>query len=451
MLLSITVENFLSFKEETTISFKKKLRNSQHNHPNQVFSDTNTNTNTLKLITFFGTNGAGKSNIIRAIRYIDKAILTGKPDRTENFSFFNNDNPICLSIEFLTKDTIYQYSLKIVGRNLLCEKLSFKHNDKQDYQKIFERILSNEFYLYPDIDIQRFKPVALSSETRLSLHELATNRHLLEDEENEFLNHIRNVYKFFKKDLEIIFPNSHSSPLNLIRLIHSSEDDFKNAMTNFIGKFDIGIKNITIEKLDANKIIEEVFNGDSDEKKDFEQNKLGDKTKEDGLEGFNGILGTSKGFFYVSYNSSANDFSYSSPVTHHMINKTSEKALYFWEASSGTQRLINLFPIFDEKIKSKIILIDELENSLHPDIVVNLVETFTNNESLQDHQLILATHENALFHQDIIRKDGIFIIEKTALSQSYVQNLVDISNERFDKNLRRSYQLGLYGGVPRVI
>ncbi len=448
MLLSVTVENFLSFKEKTKISFEKKLRSGRHNHKYQVFSCEKLNTNILRFVAFFGANGAGKSNIIRAVQYVDRAIITGTPDRSENHSFFNNDNYIKISLEFLAQDIVYRYALKICGRDILCEQLLFKDKKSTEYTKIFSRSM-NEFKLHINNDVEKeFKPVALSSETKLSLHELANNKHLSKDyKNNEFLKHIKNVDNFFAKDLAIITPTSQSRLSNIIPLINHSDENFKDDLTDFIKRFDIGIKDISMKELRDAQITDMIFEK-SDIKKDLEKDMV---TKSEGLsDDINGMLKTSKGVFHVTYNPEKKTFSYKAPVTHHVIGQGSEKSLYCSDASHGTQRLMDLFPLFNPKIKPKVVLIDELENSLHPDIVINLVDTFTQNEDLNNHQLILATHENALFHQDIIRKDGIFIVEKDDLSQSYVQNLVDISNERFDKNLRRSHELGLYGGTPRI-
>lgn len=256
-----------------------------------------------------------------------------------------------------------------------------------------------------------------------------------------------NVYDFFVKELSIITPISQSRLSNIIPLINHSDENFKDDLTDFIKRFDIGIKDISMQELTNTQIIDMIFEK-NDVKKDLEKDMI---QKSEGLsDDINGMLKTSKGVFHVTYNPERKTFVYKAPVTHHVIGQDSEKPLYCSDANHGTQRLMDLFPLFDPNIKPKVVLIDELENSLHPDIVINLVDTFTQNENLNNHQLILATHENALFHQDIIRKDGIFIVEKTALSQSYVQNLVDISNERFDKNLRRSHELGLYGGTPRI-
>ena len=80
----------------------------------------------------------------------------------------------------------------------MCEQLLFKDKKSTEYTKIFSRGM-NEFKLHINKeDEKNFKSVALGSETKLSLHELASNKHLSKDYKgNEFLKHIKNVYNFF--------------------------------------------------------------------------------------------------------------------------------------------------------------------------------------------------------------------------------------------------------------
>ena len=63
-------------------------------------------------------------------------------------------------------------------------------------------------------------------------------------------------------------------------------------------------------------------------------------------------------------------------------------------------------------------------------------------------QLIFTTHESTLMDQDLLRRDEIWLMEKSKGGESSLQRMDEKFSLRFDKELERNYLKGLFGSVP---
>ena len=114
-----------------------------------------------------------------------------------------------------------------------------------------------------------------------------------------------------------------------------------------------------------------------------------------------------------------------------------------------TQRFFNLIgPIIDILQKGKILIVDELDSSLHPLLVRQIVEMFHNPE-LNTHgaQLLFSTHDTSLLAPDILRRDQIWFTEKAADHATTLTPLTEFS-PRKGEALERGYLHGRYGAIP---
>lgn len=122
------------------------------------------------------------------------------------------------------------------------------------------------------------------------------------------------------------------------------------------------------------------------------------------------------------------------------------------EESLGTQALFFLAPLFKQTFEQgKVLVIDELDASLHPFIVKFLVNMFRNPEiNKNGSQLIFTTHETGLLSLDIFRKDEIYFTEKdSSTGDTHLYSLADFSIRKSD-NIEKGYLLGRYGAVPFI-
>lgn len=121
----------------------------------------------------------------------------------------------------------------------------------------------------------------------------------------------------------------------------------------------------------------------------------------------------------------------------------------FQEESLGTQRLFALAgPILDILKLGRILIVDELDSSMHSLLVRHLVNVFHNPLlNLKGAQLIFTTHDTSLLSQEVFRRDQIWFVEKNRHQATTFCPLTEFS-PRKNEALERGYLSGRYGAVP---
>ena len=122
--------------------------------------------------------------------------------------------------------------------------------------------------------------------------------------------------------------------------------------------------------------------------------------------------------------------------------------------SSGTQRLAGLVGLILHALKTgSVFLVDELECSLHPLLMRELVLLFKKRRyNDKGAQLIFTTHNTDILDDSILRLSEIAIVRKTVANGSLVRRLTDLKNDGEDirnvTKFRKQYLAGFYSGVP---
>ena len=127
-----------------------------------------------------------------------------------------------------------------------------------------------------------------------------------------------------------------------------------------------------------------------------------------------------------------------------------EYTLSLQEESLGTIQLFYFAPILKKTLETgKVLVIDELDKSLHPFIVKFLVNIFRNPKVNQNGaQLIFTTHDTTLLSLDVFRRDQIYFTEKDARTGITDLYSLDDFAVRKDENIEKGYLLGRYGAIP---
>ena len=138
---------------------------------------------------------------------------------------------------------------------------------------------------------------------------------------------------------------------------------------------------------------------------------------------------------------------------HHIVDeggKGREYTLSLQEESLGTIQLFYFAPILKKTLETgKVLVIDEIDRSLHPFIVKYLVNLFRNpNVNTHGSQLIFTTHETALLSLDTFRRDQIYFTEKDAHTGITDLYSLDDCAVRKEENIEKGYLLGRYGAIP---
>ena len=122
------------------------------------------------------------------------------------------------------------------------------------------------------------------------------------------------------------------------------------------------------------------------------------------------------------------------------------------EESIGTQKMLALAgPWLDVLENGRVIVIDELHNSLHTDLVRYLVQRFHGSDGSQtESQLIFSTHDTSILNQEIFRRDQIWFCERDRDLATSLFPLSDFRPRKGQENLERAYLSGRYGALPHV-
>ena len=116
------------------------------------------------------------------------------------------------------------------------------------------------------------------------------------------------------------------------------------------------------------------------------------------------------------------------------------------EESDGTRALFAFAgPWLDVLENERVLVVDELDTSLHPLLVHHLVKRLHHEGTKA--QLIFTTHDTSLLSQKLLRRDQVWFMEKDNQSATRLYPLSDFS-PRDNEAIERGYLNGRYGGIP---
>ena len=118
------------------------------------------------------------------------------------------------------------------------------------------------------------------------------------------------------------------------------------------------------------------------------------------------------------------------------------------EESDGTRALFAFAgPWLDVINQSRVLVVDELDSSLHPLVVRHLVAMLQNGGTQA--QLLFTTHDTTLLSQKLLRRDQVWFVEKNGQREARLYPLSDFS-PRENEAIERGYLNGRYGGIPNL-
>lgn len=103
-----------------------------------------------------------------------------------------------------------------------------------------------------------------------------------------------------------------------------------------------------------------------------------------------------------------------------------------------------------------VLVVDELNSRLHPLLLRNILQIFSNREiNKNSAQLIFTTHDVWQLSNNGLRMDEIWFVDKNKEGLSSLYSLADFTDEsgskiRKDENYEKNYLLGKYGAIPSI-
>ena len=122
------------------------------------------------------------------------------------------------------------------------------------------------------------------------------------------------------------------------------------------------------------------------------------------------------------------------------------------EESDGTRKMFALAaPWIDSLAGGNVIVLDELHDNLHPELVRFLVGQFHDQAvNRSGAQLIFSTHDASILDGELLRRDQVWLCGRNERLETTLFPLSDFRTGRGDENLSRAYLAGRFGAVPYV-
>ena len=118
------------------------------------------------------------------------------------------------------------------------------------------------------------------------------------------------------------------------------------------------------------------------------------------------------------------------------------------EESQGTQALFYMMLTIMNIIKeNKVLLIDEIDTSLHNKLVEYIIGLFHQSEAAQ---LIYTTHNTYLLDTNKLRKDQVYFVNKRKDGSSELYSLFDFKDFRENMDLEKAYMQGRFDAIPYI-
>lgn len=118
------------------------------------------------------------------------------------------------------------------------------------------------------------------------------------------------------------------------------------------------------------------------------------------------------------------------------------------EESEGTKTLfrmmVRMIGIIHE---GKMLLVDEIDNSLHTQLVEFVIGMFNHSDHAQ---LICTTHNTHLLNTDFQRRDQVYFVNKREDGSSDLYSLFDFKDFRDTLDMEKAYLQGRFDAIPNI-
>lgn len=402
MILEFSVKNFLSFKEKVTFSM---IANS-NKELNDNYVEIGGN-KVLKSAAIYGANASGKSNLFKILTLVVLMLRSSNsvdinaklpliPFKLDKGSV---NKPSEFEIKFILDETRYVYGFIADKDKIYDEYLYYYPNGRET--KIFDRTNINE-YSYTQKDEKILREIEAKN---------AQNKFFLATATNWNFDKTKAAYNFLTNGIGTC--NNLEILKNMAYKMYETNPDYlKDFAIDFLQKADFNIEDYQISQIDVpGEFLTAI--------PEFIAKTLPDKPKA----------------YQVLFK-----------------HKNSDNYLSIDEESLGIQMIFAFIPFLADSLKNKkVLIIDELDKSLHPFLVQYIVEIFNDAEiNKNGSQLIFNTHDTNLLDLNILRRDQIWFTEKNSeTGESDLYSLSDFS-VRKQENVEKGYMLGRYGAVPFI-
>lgn len=412
MLIQFGVSNYKSIKDEVILS---ALAGSDKAHEGELVPFGKEKI--LPSLAIYGANAAGKSNLFKALATALIIIRTSNGRQINEpipliapFSFDeeSKDKPTRFSFIFATKQRKYEYGFSADSQRVYEEYLYEYKTAKPS--KIFERS-----------EISKYSFVAsLEKEFRAYAEKNTDNKLFLSTATAWNCEKTKDAYMWFAEKIDT-FSGERLEGMVMPELEKDTDGKLQRFVIQMLQGADINISGYNFKTSDVkvSELPSTALPAGVEIKIPFDMIKQYEMTTKHLIQGKQG---------------------------------ENEYQLPFDEESDGTKRLFFYAPFIKKAMENgNTVIIDEIDDSLHPLLALMLIKLFHNKEiNKNGAQLIFNTHDVSLLDLDYFRRDQIYFVEKNNLTG--VTDLYSLNefSPRKTENIRKGYLQGRYGAIPVV-
>lgn len=406
MLLTLKVNNYLIYNSEMEFSMQANMHFKRF--PNNVA--TIDGVNALKTAILIGPNNSGKTNFVRTIATL-KEIMLGKGTLL-NGNLFSNNPIVEISVSFLERGTenLFEIKYDTSQKEYIYERFARVERDQFKNVKNIDLLIRdsvNKQYYSEDVGLNVAMKVAAKNNIIA---------YLVDTVGFPCLEEIKKTIIAFATRIDIVDMNNIPIRKTIEMLKASNED--RQRIANFVLDADLYLDDFKYLSDDEIKI---VLN---------EQNVGKAKPQESAL---NAMVPLAEMLHLAS-----------------VYKGVTVPSMLF--DSTGTKKMAALASyVIDALEKGHILVIDELDNSLHFRLTRAIIALF-NNELNHSAQLIATVHDISLLDcQTLFRKEQIWFTHKDR-EGVYLYSLAEFTTEktgvRDTSDLIEKYRKGVFGALP---
>ena len=398
MIAEFKIRNFYSLRDEQTLSFIPTNDDTSRDIYTEEVAD---GVSLLKIGFIYGSNASGKTNILKALDFFSQFMVNdglNKGDEIGVVPFLLDDVSDKERTQFEMSFYLNREKYKL---NLVLDNKVIYEETLQVYSSVQPTLLYKRTY-NPEkdaTDIVFGGKVGLVKKSREAIEGNTFNKRTVIaafGKSNVEKSRLNLVYDFFSQKIApIMYPQNSLMGFTKRRITRDRDGRLKRFILHFLKASDFNISDIAIheEEVSITPEMELVIKNTS---------AMPEKAKEEILK--KGTLHSDEMFF-----------------VHH--TSKGDKELDEELESRGTKRYMGLATIlYDLLVHGVILPIDEIESSIHYELLSYFIKVFLVN-SKRSGQLIISTHDINLLDEDYIRRDVIWFTDKNDCGETQLIRL----------------------------
>lgn len=405
MIIDFKFENFKNFKEKTNFSFERGNKTELQEH---IIKKSNYELLPIKVI--YGSNSAGKTNILKAFSLLKRIIINGiiRKQEDDYIGLCSNldskkdyESPMEFDITFLIDKDVYNYKLHIKNYAEMRSEVLYECL-KINNETIFERTKKEVTFSSKKEIIEKYY-TELSKKSVLEANQELLRKNILNTSVftnwlQTFSGEICHKIKSFFLEKVVIIENLEKEKIDIpISLKKDAPKDSRftsNLVNKLLQELDQEKTDIYFKKVEDNKPVKAMSKYTFSDTKEFIESDA---------------------------------------------NLTESK---------GTLKLIDLIGLIVGSLTfGDVLMVDELDASIHHEIIYSILSAYGDpNINKKGAQLVFTTHNPVYMNEKLLRRDEIVFVEKDD-ETSYIETLDDY-DIRKDKKYLKNYLAGEFTLLP---